>query len=116
MREVTDKIYIFSTGNNQRSRYNVTAATRVVEKLIQLTGNSNIEHHLSYCEIQTREELFPKLAFYLDNKVTNIIYTGITSNPPKEVSDTFKLEITENNRAPGEKDLLHRDGTFTLLV
>ena len=92
MREVTDKIYIFSTGNNQRSRYNVTAATRVVEKLIQLTGNSNIEHHLSYCEIQTREELFPKLAFYLDNNVTNIIYTGITSNPPKEVSDTFKLE------------------------
>ncbi len=112
MREVTDKIYIFSTGNNQRSRYNVTAATRVVEKLIQLTGNSNIEHHISYCEIQTREELFPKLAFYLDNNITNIIYTGITSNPPKEVTDTFKLEITENNRAPGEKDLLHRDGTF----
>ena len=58
MREVTDKIYIFSTGNNQRSRYNVTAATRVVEKLIQLTGNSNIEHHLSYCELFLFEHTF----------------------------------------------------------
>lgn len=113
MREKLDgKIYIFSTGNNQRSRYNVLCATRVVEKLIQLTGNSNVEHHISYCEIQTREELFPKLEkYFLDNTI-KMLYTGITSNPPKEVSDTFKLKITENNRNPGDKPLLHRDGSI----
>jgi 7-cyano-7-deazaguanine synthase in queuosine biosynthesis len=106
MREVEQKIYICTTGNNQRNRYNVTGASRVVEKLIQLTGNSNIEHHISYCEVQTSEELFPKLATYFKNNTVNIFYTGITSNPPVEVTDKFKLKITEHDRSEKKKDLL----------
>ena len=106
MREVEQKIYICTTGNNQRNRYNVTGASRVVEKLIQLTGNSNIEHHISYCEVQTSEELFPKLSTYFKNNTVNIFYTGITSNPPIEVTDKFKLKITEHDRSEKKKDLL----------
>jgi 7-cyano-7-deazaguanine synthase in queuosine biosynthesis len=112
MREKEDTIHIFTTGNNQRSRYNVHAAVNVVEKIIQLTGNSNIEHHISYCEIQTREELFPKLQVYLDSNTTGIIYTGITSNPPKEVTDTFGLPVTETNRTPGNNPYMHHNNTF----
>lgn len=101
MKHCEDKIYIFSTGNNQRSRHNVSVATQVVERCIQLTGNSNIEHHISYCEVQSFETLFPKLRFYIDNNIVNMIYTGITENPPAEVSERFKLKITELKRNTG---------------
>lgn len=111
MREKEDKIYIFTTGNNQRERYNVQTAVNVVEKIIQLTGNTNIEHHISYCEIQTSEELFPKLRTYIDNNTTGIIYSGLTANPPKEVTDIFKLPITETNRTLGNNAYMHYNNT-----
>ncbi len=101
MKHCEDKIYIFSTGNNQRSRHNVEVATKVVERCIQLTGNSNIEHHISYCEVQSSETLFPKLRPYIDNGVIKMLYTGITENPPTNISDNFKLKITETKRNPG---------------
>ena len=106
-----DKIFIFTTGNNQRNRLNIAVATGVVERCIQLTGNTNIEHHISYCEVQSFETLFPKLGFYFKHDVLGIIYTGITENPPVEVSNTFKLPITETKRNPGiQKSYLHSDG------
>ena len=108
-----DKIFIFTTGNNQRSRYNIQAASRVIEKCIQLTGNTNLEHHITYCEVQSFETLFPKLQFYFDHNLVGIIYTGITENPPVEVSDNFSLPITETKRNPGEKKpFLHANDTF----
>lgn len=110
MKHCEDKIYIFSTGNNQRSRHNVSVATKVVERCIQLTGNSNVEHHISYCEVQQSSTLFPKLKYYIKNGIVNVIYTGITENPPVEISNNFKLSITETNRNPGiEKKLYHSD-------
>ncbi len=106
MRKSMEKIFIFTTGNNQRNRHNVKGAVRVVEKLIQLTGNSNIEHHVSYCEVQQPSELWPKLGRYFENDMVNILYTGITSNPPKEITDKFKLGISEPHRSDDNKELL----------
>jgi 7-cyano-7-deazaguanine synthase in queuosine biosynthesis len=112
MREKLDTIYIFTTGNNQRDRKNVAATVQVVEKLIQLTGNSNIEHHISYCDVQKTENLFPKLVKY--EGTINILYTGITSNPPKEVLDTFNLPVhaEQFERLQKNKPLLQRNNTI----
>lgn len=96
MKNTNHKIYVFTTGNNQKNRKNVEAACRVVEKCIQLTGNSNIEHHISYTEVQSWETTFPKLEMYLLMGLINCVYTGITSNPPRE-------ELASNvevNRSP----------------
>lgn len=84
MKHTKHKIYVFTTGNNQKTRKNVAAAVRVVEKCIQLTGNSNIEHHISYTDVQSWETTFPKLEMYLMAGFVTCIYTGITSNPPEE--------------------------------
>lgn len=106
-----DVIHIFTTGNNQRLRRNVEVATKVVEKCIQLTGNSNVEHHISYCEIQSFETLFPKLKTWFDNGTIDILYTGLTENPPTEVSDTFIYPIDQTIRNPGKiKPTLQYDG------
>lgn len=111
MREKEDKIYVFTTGNNQRSRYNVKCATTIVEKLIQITGNSNIEHHITYCDVQTKDALLNKLRVYIDNNTINALYTGVTANPPKEVTDTFTLETSETHRTT-TKPLVYLDGKF----
>jgi tRNA(Ile)-lysidine synthase TilS/MesJ len=83
MKHTSHKIYIFTTGDNQKNRKNVLAATRVIEKCIELTGNSNIEHHISYTDVHSWETTFPKLERYLLNGDVDCVYTGITSNPPE---------------------------------
>ena len=50
------------------------------------------------------------MKYYIKNGIVNVIYTGITENPPVEISNNFKLSITETNRNPGiEKKLYHSD-------
>ncbi len=107
MKHSSDKLHIFTTGNNDRNRYNVLVANNVIEKCIQLTGNSNIEHHSSYCKTQTPANLWPKLRTYLSD--VNVIYTGLTANPPKEITDTFGIEITEPARNTGLRTTLNND-------
>ena len=113
MRESEDKIHVFTLGNNQRHRRNVAAATRVLEKIIQLTGNSNVEHHIRYAETQSPETLWPSLSHYLDDGKVSVIYTGVTSNPPERVTDTFGMDTTQHDRTPENKTLLHDDGYYT---
>ena len=77
MKHSSDKLHIFTTGNNDRNRYNVIVANNIIEKCIQLTGNSNIEHHSSYCKTQTPENLWPKLQKYhiiLNNEQNQQLY------------------------------------------
>lgn len=93
-----DKIYIFSTGNHEKRRLNVPVATTVVEKCIQLTGNADVEHHITYAPEQDNMSLFGKLDYYFDNNLINIVYTGVTENPPSTVTDKFLEEVTEPER------------------
>lgn len=95
-----DKIYIFTTGLNPH-RWHVKAAINVVEKCIQLTGNSNIEHYIKYTDTLCSKNIYSDMFFYLDHKIINIMYSGITKNPPKEVTDQFlSPESTESDRDP----------------
>jgi 7-cyano-7-deazaguanine synthase in queuosine biosynthesis len=110
-----DKIYIFSTGNHEKSRLNIPVATTVVEKCIHLTGNTNVEHHITYTDEQNSTSLFNKLDFYFDNNLVNIVYTGVTENPPKVVSDKFMHEVTELDREAdaGIKPTIHHNKFYT---
>ena len=103
MRESKEKIYIFTTGNNQKGRLNVECSVRVIEQLIKITGNSNIEHHISYAEKQDRPAVFSeKMNFYFDNNLINLVYTGVTRFPPEEIIK----EWTD----PGSSNLQMRTG------
>jgi len=108
MKHSKDKIHIFSLGNNDKRRLNLSIATQVVEKCIQLTGNINIEHHINYCETQTLNSLLVMPKQFIEEKRIKIVYNGVTANPPKKVLDTFKRESLElDNRDPNvERDVL----------
>ena len=111
MKHSKDKIHIFSLGNNDKRRLNLSVATQVVEKCIQLTGNINIEHHINYCETQTLNSLLVMPKQFIEEKRIKIVYNGVTANPPKKVLDTFKLKSLElDNRDPNvERDVLSFD-------
>ena len=116
MKNKTDnKIYIFSTGNHEKKRLNISVSATVVEKCIQLTRNSNVEHHITYADEQDENSLFSKLNFYFDNNLVNIVYTGVTENPPKSVTDKFIEDVTEPEREPdvGKKPTIHFDKFYT---
>ena len=97
MKHSKDKIHIFSLGNNDKRRVNISVATQVVEKCIQLTGNINIEHHINYCETQTLNSLLVMPKQFIEEKRIKIVYSGVTSIPPKKVTDTFKLPSLEHH-------------------
>ena len=106
MKHSKDKIHIFSLGNNDKRRLNLSVATQVVEKCIQLTGNINIEHHINYCETQTLNSLLVMPKQFIEEKRIKIVYNGVTANPPKKVLDTFKLKSLELDRDPSvERDV-----------
>ena len=108
-----DTIHIFSLGNNDKRRVNISVAIQVVEKCIQLTGNTNIEHHINYCKTQTGDSLYAMPKQFTEEKRVKIVYSGLTANPPKEVLDTFKLTTLElDDRDPNVKrDVLSLDDT-----
>lgn len=104
-------INIFTLGNNQRYRRNVHAATAVVERCIQLTGNTNIKHHIHYCDIQNHESLSEMLTYHRNNSEIDVMLGGVTQNPPAEITDKFELEVTEDERSPGNtRDSIIRVG------
>ncbi len=108
MKHSKDKIHIFSLGTNDKRRLNLSVATQVVEKCIQLTGNINIEHHINYGETQTLNSLLVMPKQFIEEKRIKIVYNGVTANPPKKVLDTFKRESLElDHRDPNvERDVL----------
>ena len=113
MKYSKDKIYIFTTGNKARQFKNITVANNVINRCVELTGNMNIEHRATYCDEQTWHNVFDKIEYYLKNKIINVIYTGLTADPPQPVLDTFLSKPTQTKyRDPAvARDVLKWNGT-----
>jgi len=107
MKHSKDKIHIFSYNSPRFNvinlRVNISVAIQVVETCIRLTGNTNIEHHISYCD-----NLYDMPEQFIEEKRVKMVYSGATSLPPKKVLDTFKLRSLElDTRDPNvERDVL----------
>lgn len=95
-----DTVHIMTLGNNNRYRRNVSVAASVVEKCIQLTGNSNLVHHIHYTQTQTGEEIHKMSRYYKSHNLVDVAMGAITRNPPRDITDTFFSETTEADRDP----------------
>ena len=89
----TDPIHVFTCTSEFKNYASVVTTTSVIKKCIELTKNNNIFHHVQYVKKQSIENLFYKTQF----DAINILYTGITSNPPLDVQHTFKTRSEENH-------------------
>lgn len=104
-------IHILTLGNNQRHRRNVRVASEVVERCIQLTGNTNIKHHIHYTDIQSVDEIIKMVDYHMNQNEIDVMLAGTTQNPPTLVTDKFGLKVTEHERDPEKsRDPIIRSG------
>jgi hypothetical protein len=89
MAHTKTKLEIFTYAKNTNFRANALAATKVIEKCIQLTGNNNIEHHIRYENVFDKSLFFQRPIEYSDNNKISYVYTAVTANPPINIADSF---------------------------
>lgn len=88
--------HIFSVASQEKHLRNTHAAINVISKCTELTGNYNLTHHITYVDVQTKTNLFLTPIAFLDNEIISTVYTGVTKNPPFDVTEKFILESLEN--------------------
>jgi len=101
----TKKIHIFTIASNFKKRKTVRISSNVIDKCIDLTGNNNIEHHISFVEKQNINNLFIKPKEYLNRDIIKYVYTGITANPPEKVLNSFKTQMDIKDRVDRDSSL-----------
>ena len=114
MKHTTDKIHIFTVAPNKKLRISAAIAPIVVEACIKLTGNTNIEHHTSYCEVISIDNLWRIPTQFIEEKRVRVVYDGTTALPPKIVTDMFaQISLEHDNRDPTvEHEMFSDDGAF----
>ena len=105
MKNSTKKIHIFTCASKAKQFGTVKSSTDVIRKCAELTDNLNIAHHMHYVESQNDHVLFAPYREFIDKGIVNLIYHGVTSNPPSSVLETFTdksnqpvLRNSENTR------------------
>jgi 7-cyano-7-deazaguanine synthase in queuosine biosynthesis len=98
MKKLCQKIYIFTYVSNLKGRSTAKISVDVIEKCIQLTGNSNIEHYVSYHDTLNNETFIKFSNKYLSSGEISNIYTGVTSAPPKHINCNFSYSDIINER------------------
>jgi len=97
-----ETLEVFTLASDLKGRTSAKIAVNIIDKCIELTGNNNVNHHISYVDMQNNEKLFKLPTEMLENKKITKIYTGITSNPPKNIADNFLTSI--DNSEQDERD------------
>ena len=114
MTNTTAKLEIFTYAKNTNYRINALAATEVIEKCIQLTGNNNVEHYVRYENVYNRDLFFQRPIEYIDNNKITYMYTAVTANPPRDIADSFlgKEENSQHDKRNSEVQRPIIDGNW----
>jgi len=98
MKHSVGPIHIFTCVADNKHRSSMLSSTSVLTKILDSTKNYNIFHHLHFVNsIENLEHLFEPQIDFIDRNVINILYTGITKNPPLDIQRNFQSISTENN-------------------
>lgn len=110
MKNISTPIHIFTCTNKKKNYSNLSVINKVITTCIELTKNNNVFHHIHFVEEQTEDNMY----LYSHFKLIKILYTGITRNPPTEITDTWNQPNTEHEeRNPNiQRDFYHRNDTF----
>lgn len=93
MSQLKSKIFLITMSTVDRGLAQHKTTADVIAKLCEITNNYNVEHVVA-CEPDAKngiKNLFklPKRLLYQD-RIVNCILTGTNTDPPSEVTDTFK--------------------------
>lgn len=83
-----NRIHIFTVAVGSKEQLGPKHAIDVVNKCVDLTGNRNVEQHISYVYEKTLQPFnLPDLAKeYLYRGDIDVLFFGVNENPPEEVT------------------------------
>jgi 7-cyano-7-deazaguanine synthase in queuosine biosynthesis len=91
MTNTIEPIHVFTASLKTKNNTAPKFAFQVIEKCIELTGNSNVYHHVHFIEDMNQHgNLFDGYKFFLRNRLVSMVYTAETLMPPAEDFGTFK--------------------------
>ena len=97
MKHCTSNIDIFTQGSNLKYRRNAIIAPQVVEKCIELTGNINVVHHITYNEVATDSSMIDMPRSAIKRGLVDVVYDGTTMNPPHDVAINLVATVSKTN-------------------
>jgi 7-cyano-7-deazaguanine synthase in queuosine biosynthesis len=121
MQHATTPIHLYTFASENKQWRNSVISVNVVNKCIDLTGNKNIYHHITYIERQSPEIIYPKMESMLVRDGACRLYTGMTKLPPKQIYKKFaqSLEDWLIDKRTDEKtyeEYSHNDKLYTPFV
>lgn len=105
----TYPVHIFSFASQTKFLKNPMKSIQVVSKCAELTSNYNLEHHIVYDVEQTKENLFLLPFRYLEQHKISKICSGITKNPPIDITTSFNLPEEDTENAERDPNIIRND-------
>jgi 7-cyano-7-deazaguanine synthase in queuosine biosynthesis len=116
LKHLTQPVHIYTFLSEAKKAVAEPVVDRVIEKCVELSGNTNIVHHKEYIDAQTPALIYGIMADRIREKEVDIIYTGMTKFPPDDVINTFneKLEswLYENRKFSETRPLYFGNDRF----
>lgn len=98
-----DNFVLFTQAENTRSHVDGIVSSRVIKKIIDLTGCTNVTNIVEYLpDKKNPTTMLSSPLYYYKNKKIDVVYFGITQNPPKDIADSFLGP--ERNTQADERD------------
>ena len=106
LKYTTRPIHVFTASLKVKNNSAPRSAFTVIEKCIELTGNSNVYHHIHFIDdMDNRGSLFNGPNYFLKNKLVDVVYTAETIFPSINEFKKFKNQdyFIFNQRDPKNK-------------
>lgn len=106
-----ETIHVYTLAKEANFRTTAVASARVIERIINLTGNNKVTHHVQYLdEVGGPRDMIDWIRTFKSTLDHHVFYSGVTANPPKDIADGFLEPAHEWNADHAERDpLVERD-------
>lgn len=93
MKYSTTPLTVYTLASKEKFRSAARVSSNVIDKCMELTGQTTVYHKLIYVDRQNNDLLFEQASQDLRNNQIKIIYTGLTKLPPLPVLEGFKNTV-----------------------
>lgn len=98
-----DEIHVYTCSSKEKNRRGPRYAMDVIDKCCDLTGYTNVFHHIYQTPKQTLPALIDPLSKFIIQHRLDHMYTGITALPPDDAPNDIAFRSSERGfRDPNE--------------
>jgi len=108
MKYSTDSIRVYSLASKEKFRSVARVSHNVISKCMDLTGHSDLHHHILYTDRQNNQLLFSQPQNDLAARKISMLYTGLTLIPSADVLATFNNTVDDFVKTERNPNTVHQ--------